>query len=166
MAYLIAAISLLSITIYALSSAVTQNSSLMWVSKASSAVSSQADLIRTKVIACGAAFPAGDNGSASSLEIYRKYPKTPADGLLANVMCPGAPAGTQAIWSGRDGVFLRKLPSGFGDWGYTNDSSGIYITTASSSGLASEAQAAVVQQLGTFESSLTSNVLKIWIAKP
>lgn len=160
--YFILALSLMSLMIYAISGLSTSNASLAWVAKSSEAVLSQATMVREKILTCGTAFPGGDNGSASSSAEYKKYPATPVSGLLKDAVCPGS---SREIFTGHDGVFLRKLPNGFSEWAYTNDLTGMYIGATVAAGMAADAAAAVASQAGVGEVEYSGGVLKFWVSK-
>jgi len=83
-------------------------------------LSSQADLIRAKILECWSA----TQGVATA-----GYPV--GVGVAVGALnCPGDPAGSQNLWTGARPTILPLPPQGFGAWSYSNDASGIRIQIA------------------------------------
>lgn len=163
-AYLIAAIALLTLVVWAGSQMMDANAEIRWVGSSTDVVQEQAYLIRKQVIACGTTYPGGDNGDASSTSGYRKYPASNAD--LSLITCPGAPLAEQKVFGGRDGVFLRKLPADFSAWTYANTAAGLTASLTTNSSRGAQVAAKLAARFGAAEASASGNTFTFVIAAP
>lgn len=163
-AYMIAAISLLSLVGWVGSQMLDANAEVRWISTTTDVVFDQVQLIRKQVLACGANYPAGDNGDASSLSHYRKYPGSNVD--LAAITCPGAPAAEQVVWSGRHGIFLRKLPNDFAAWSYSNTAAGISVSVRATSSRSITVGNRLAARLGSAEGRMVGDTFTFVVAAP
>lgn len=163
-AYLLAAIALFSLMVWAASQMFDANNHLRWVKTTADIVFDQSLIIRKQVIACGTEYPAGMSGGAATVA-NQKYPATTATGLAATV-CPGAPADEAPLWSGRDGVFLRKLGPDFATWSYENGAAGIVVTLQGSTPRGVEVLTKVVNRLGAAEASMVGDTYHFLVAAP
>lgn len=163
-AYLIAAISLMSLVAWAGSQMWDANAEIRWIAATTDVVHEQTLLIRKQIIYCGTSFPAGLNSDPSSLSPYKKYPASSFS--LAQVTCPGAPAAEQLVFGGRDGIFLRKLPSDFGSWSYANNEAGITATLTTSTSRGAKVTAKLASRLGGAEASSAGNTFTFVVAAP
>jgi hypothetical protein len=78
-------------------------------------MTSQANLIRSKINECNIKYGTNLN--------FDGYPQTPASGLVADVTCDGDPVGEQNIWQGQRATTLPPPTGGFGPWHYINTNS-------------------------------------------
>lgn len=90
-------------------------------------ISSQANLIRQRVIECNLRYPTPG------------FPTTPVSGLVRDLRCPGAPNGYQILWNSPNNPSLPKPPTNHNEWTYVADSAGIRITTAALASYATNA---------------------------
>lgn len=163
-AYLLVAIVLFSLVAWEMSQMYDANQQVRWAKTSTDLIYDQALLIRTQVIACGTSYPSGVNTDPNSLSYYKKYPGSSA--TLDTIQCPGAPAGQQLTWGGRDGVFLRKLPSDFTSWSYTNGSAGITVSLNSTTSRGHDALARLVTKFNANEASMSGNRFTFVVANP
>lgn len=122
---------------------------------------SQGQLIRQRINQCVLEYPAGDNGTTFNIS----YPAGAVATSVYSLTCPGAPAGSQDLWSGVDGVFLPKVPhTDFNEWQYVNDVNGIKITiqTTNATGRAVVLQRAA-NKFRADEASFAVDTLTYWI---
>lgn len=115
-------------------------------------ISSGINTIRGQVAVCVAGFATGGDvvvdGAAAGTTVRTEWPARLVDGNLstaagpaADMQCPGAPADTRAMWTGRDGVFLPNPGAAFGPWQYVLVTGGtplrvtaVTVTIANASG--------------------------------
>jgi hypothetical protein len=123
----------------------------------------QAELIRSKLIACSLNYPAGNNGTG----IRVTYPATPVNLEVGDLACPGAPVGSTALWSGSDGIYAPKLLIGFSTWKFSNDSSSmrIAITINSPTPSVQAGLQSAALKLGGQASTTANSVLTLTIAR-
>ena len=121
---------------------------------------SQANLIRTKIGKCGVDYPEGDNGTS----FHKTYPAGATETEVSALTCPGASAESNGLWTGIDGTFLPKTPTGFNSWKYFNDATSariiIQTTSASSYGTCMEKTAA---KFSNSEASVSGDTLTFTI---
>ena len=163
-AYLIAAIALMSVVAWAASQMWDANAEIRWIGATTDVLQEQAYLIRKQVISCGTAYPGGSNTDPASLTQYKKYPGSNSE--LSLITCPGAPAAEQTLFSGRDGVFLRKLSSDFSSWSYANTSAGITATLKTNSSRAAQVASKLATRFGAAEASVSGNTFTFIVATP
>jgi hypothetical protein len=125
-------------------------------------VLAQANLIRSKIIACTINFPAGNNGLGFRLP----YPAPPGSGLVSDLDCPGAPTGAQGLWRGDDTIFMPPPPRGMSAWTFAHDATSIRISITATD-LSTPVTAAldnVARRIGQATYSTSTNTLAITIA--
>ncbi len=144
--YIFLAIGLLAALTFTYVQDSRQTSNTQTVYQISENIYGQANIIRAAVMECVIAYPEGGGDLDGDTDIdnddnaNRPYPIDPsdatnpdgaaADDQARHMQCPGAPAGKRIIFEGAGtiGRFLPPPPSGFGQWLYTNDADGVYIT--------------------------------------
>jgi len=119
----------------------------------------QANLIRQKVTQCVIEYSEGDNGTG----FHKTYPAgTNVD--VSTLTCPGAPAGSNNLWTGSDSVFLPNPPVGFNAWKYTNDATSVRISiqTTNVSGYGT-AMSKAAAKFSSSEASVSGDTLTVTI---
>lgn len=162
--YFLLVISLLSVSVWAFSNMFDANAELKWIKANTDLIYDQSLLIRKEVIACGTLFPEGVNNDPNSLPNYKKYPGSAL--TLSSAECPGAPVSLKYVLAGRDGNFLRQLPSDFSAWSYQNGSAGLTTILQASTPRAAEVLGRVANRFGVAEASRNGNVYTFVIAAP
>lgn len=81
-------------------------------------VSSQANLIRQRLIQCNLRYPTPG------------FPTVPPSGLVRDLTCPGAPTGFQQMWNAPNQPSLPRAPLHHAEWTYLNDAAGIRFRTS------------------------------------
>ncbi|MCE2745302.1 MAG: hypothetical protein LW710_05280 [Burkholderiales bacterium] len=81
-------------------------------------VASQLEIIRGKVLLCGAVYPDGDHGQFNARHAYPAPATMGNRDLVNNVQCPGAPPGQQQLVHMPDGVPMPQSPPEFNPWMY------------------------------------------------
>lgn len=115
-AYILAAIALLGLVAFMMAKMSNSNVQLQTAFDSKQTLIRQYQLIRSRVLSCGVAYPAGDNGTG----VRVRYPATPVSGNVIDMTCPGQP-GANNLWSGAGSVTLRAPPAAFTGWMYAND---------------------------------------------
>lgn len=121
--YVLAAIFLMGVLSAGMALAFRSNGQASGQQALAAQLVAQANLVRQKISQCAVEFPAGDNGTG----FHPSYPATPVSGLVSDLACPGAPVGANNLWTGTDGTFLPRPPTGFTAWTYVNDATSVRI---------------------------------------
>lgn len=122
-AYMLTAIALLGLISFALSRLTTSSKQLEASFETRLALIGQYQMIRSRILSCGIAYPAGDNGTGSRV----RYPATPLSERVLDLECPGKP-GANNLWNGSGGVRLSAPPPAFSEWGYVNDATSMRLS--------------------------------------
>jgi hypothetical protein len=143
--YIFIAVALLAALTYTFTKNTRSDLSGQMANKISQELYVQANLIRSAVIECTLAYPAGGGDLDSSGTIdttdnpNTPYPLTPnaalnpggaaANDYARNMVCVGAPAASRNIFgsTNNQGRFLPPPPGGYTEWSYINDSNGVRI---------------------------------------
>lgn len=121
-AYLLAAIALLGLVAFMMAKMSNSNVQLQSAFQSKQTLITQYQLIRSRILSCGIAYPAGNNGST----VRVRYPATPVSGNVIDMTCPGQP-GANNLWNGAGSVTLRAPPAAFTGWTYANDSTSMRL---------------------------------------
>lgn len=124
MGYVLFVIALCSVVVAGLSRATINADAGRRQAEVSDTLVQQVEIIRSKILACGIAYPAGNNG----LGYRTAFPASPGSGLVADLQCPGAPNGAQALWSGQDGIYAPREAVGLSAWQFAHDASSMRIS--------------------------------------
>lgn len=119
---------------------------------------SEYSLIRSVLIACSSAFPAGDNGTG----FKPSYPAATTAALVSGLTCPG---NATSIWDSSNLMYAPRVVTGYTAWTYTNNASGLQIMTTAAD--ATKA-ALLTRALSKIEAtaSVSSLTLTITLAGP
>ena len=162
--YFLLIISLFSVSAWAFSNMYDANAELKWIKANADLIYDQSLLIRKEMISCGAMYPEGVNNDPNALPNYKKYPGSVM--TISSAECPGAPANLKTVLAGRDGNFLRQLPTDFSAWSYQNSSAGLTAILQASTPRAAEVIGRVANRFGTAEAVRNGNVYTFVIAAP
>lgn len=122
-AYVFLVIAMLSLTAVVAAKMSRAGGQQQWNFETKNTVLDQSKIIRTRIIGCAIAFPAGNNGTG----FHPRFPATPGTGLVSDLVCPGQ-AAPNNLWTGVGGMTLAAAPGGFSAWTYNNDGSSIRIS--------------------------------------
>ena len=163
LAYVLFAISLISISMAVLARSNSTSDSGRKQAEVRDDLVQQAELIRAKLIACSVNYPAGNNGTG----LRATYPATPVNSEVADLVCPGAPAGATALWSGLDGIYSPKVLTGFSTWKFSNDTTSmrIVITINSSTPSLQAGLRSAALKLGEQANTTANSVLILTLAR-
>ena len=142
-----------------------------------------ARLVRMQVLLCAATYPKGASVTLSggTGSVSTSYPVLSGQGGAlrtgsgdaAGLMCPGAPAAAQGLWSsnlGASGAFYPQPPAGFGNWNYAIGDDGLTVdlTINQTVGGASAAalRRAALQLASAASYSESSGTLSMPLARP
>ena len=81
-------------------------------------VANQLEVIRGKILLCGAVYPDGDHGQFGARRAYPAPSTVGNQGPVSNVECPGAPLGERLLANMPDGAPLPESPPDFDPWVY------------------------------------------------
>lgn len=158
-AYVFVVIAMLSMVAAAVAAMSRSGGRQQWNFETKNALMDASKIIRSRVIFCGIAFPAGDNGSG----FHTRFPATPGTGNVTDLVCPGQPAPNN-LWTGKGGLPLPTQPGGFAPWQYVNDGTSVRISLRATGGTTDIAAIAVLDSLalriGT-NASRTADILTI-----
>lgn len=132
MAYVLFAITIMSLAIAALARMRNGADNGVQMEKVKETLVQQADLIRSKLLVCATSFPNGDNGSG----VHPTYPATPSSGLVKDLACPGQGAVIGNLWKGTDGIYEPPSIVELTGWQYINDATSVRITNSASASYA------------------------------
>lgn len=96
-----------------------------------------ADLINAAINRCRQVYPIGSPIAPAS------WPNTAVDNLVSGLVCPGAPASDNLIFSLRQGFKAPPPPSGFGEWLYVRSGVGMYLRLVNNRALSVQEQEAL-----------------------
>ena len=159
--YALAGIALMTIAMAGLTAMSKSSAQKILVFNASKTIQSHISSIHSVLSTCAVLYPSGNNGSG----FHRAYPAGTAASVL-NLTCPGSPYSNKNLWTGRNGERPPLMPNGLSTWAYTNDATGIYITTSSSGD--ADLNKSIAMAAGKYVSTqvtVTGNVFKYWILK-
>ena len=161
--YLLSGIALIALTAYGLSKLNSVSNSKAYLHKTQQTLERQISSIHSVLTTCAMMYPSGDNGSG----FHNAYPAGTAATVLG-LNCPGSPHSNQNLWTGRNGETPPLMPTGMTVWAYTNNATGIFITTTTNG--STELNKAAVNVTGKYVSSQISfdsstNTLKYWVLK-
>jgi hypothetical protein len=139
-------LALLSLTIAAVSRNSINADAGRRQAEVSDALVQQVEVIRSKILACGLTYPAGNNGLGYRLA----FPAVPSSALVADLQCPGAPTGQKELWAGQDGIYAPQVPMGLSAWQFQHDAASmrISIQIASSTPYLTAGMKAAARRLG------------------
>lgn len=160
-AYVLAGIALASVAIAGIARLNSANNTSERMATLRSDLVRQAELIRNMVVACKIKHPTGNNGTGFRVS----FPGTPASQNVADLVCPGAPAGYQSLWNGRDAIVPPSPLVGMGPWKYVNDATSIRISIAVTEAVAFRTAAlnSAALKFGS-QASVTGSTLTITLA--
>lgn len=187
--YVFIAVALLGALTYAFTKDSRESYSAQVAVKLAEELFVQANMIRSAVVECTIEYPAGGgdldlNGVIEPADnANNPFPINPSNantpnapaGLAAaandnvrNLTCVGAPAARANMFQGakNQGRFLPPAPSGFGEWTYVNDNTGVYVTLVGpNNAMAIDALTRLVNKYDTCQASLNTGTrtLTLWI---
>lgn len=131
------------------------------IDQAATQLVAQANLIRQKITHCVVEYPEGDNGTGTSVQ----YPS--GNNIeVSTLTCPGAPVGSNNLWTGVDGTFLPPQPTGFTSWKYTNDAGGVKIVIQTSiANTYAPAMNKALAKFNTNEALVSGDVFTVFVKK-
>lgn len=137
MAYVLATISLIALISYGLAKQSGSNAQLQAAFETKQTLIRQVQLIRSRILSCGIAYPTGNNGNGYVNRV--RYPATPVSGKVRDLSCPGLPPGSDNLWTGMGGATVPLPPVAFSEWEYVSDATSmrLRIVPASSADAAS-----------------------------
>lgn len=134
----------------------TDTSNVLNTTSVTNTLVAQAGLIRSRILACGIEYPAGNNGTS-----YRtQYPAGTAATNASALTCPGA--ANANIWTLLDGLNAPNTVSGFGNWQYYNDGTNMRITIVANTQDRINMLNTLVRMLGP-QASITGGNTIVWI---
>lgn len=125
--YVYLVIAMLSIVAVAVAAMSRNGGQQQWKFETKNTILDEFKIIRSRVIACGIAYPSGNNGSG----FHPRFPATAGTGLVADLVCPGQ-AAPNNLWTGVGGMMMPAQPGGFSPWRYTNDGTNVRISIGAS----------------------------------
>lgn len=131
LAYLIAVITLLTVISAAWSLTSRSTVQAQWNSDTKRTLLDQYQLIVGRLVYCGVAYPAGDNGTG----FRGRFPGAATSVGVDTLVCPGQ-AVPNNLWSGIGGLTLPATPARFSPWSYTNDATSMRIAVSVTAGVA------------------------------
>ena len=91
------------------------------VTRSAAELKSSAQTIKARLASCAIEEPSENNGCTNGC-VFTAWPEEQAS--IADLACPGR---TEKLFSGKDGVYLPSQISGFEQWQYRNDATGIEL---------------------------------------
>lgn len=182
--YIFLAVGLLAALTFSFVNSSTENTTTQNAYRAAEELYGQSTLIRAAILECTIQYPGGGGDIDGDTDIdaddnpNSPYPVEPTmvdnphgvagDDTVANLTCTGAPTGEEVMFGANTLGKSRFLPppvSGFGDWVYHNDATGVYITvTASGSSAATlNALSRIESKFAACEADVSGTTLTIWI---
>ncbi|HEY1057509.1 MAG TPA: hypothetical protein VGE55_02125 [Limnobacter sp.] len=125
-------------------------------------LNAQVEVIRGKVLLCGAIYPDGDHGQFNARHAYPAPPNAQANrDALNNVTCPGSPGGALHLGQLSDGVPLPQVTQEFNPWIYEHtDAAGIrLILSPKVAGGGAQVRQRLLRQLGSLASASGDDVV-------
>ena len=116
----------------------------------------QASLIRARILQCGTDYPTGNNGTTYNIN----YPSASTATNVSALICPG---NSTNLWAQSDGVTMPAGLSGFGQWQFANDASGMRLTIGASTTNTTNLLSTIAISLGS-QASVSSSTLT-WTIK-
>jgi hypothetical protein len=163
-AYILYGISLIAIVGAAYGKLYASNERERQVQLAVDEVLAQVEVIRSKILLCGAIYPNGDHGQFAARFAYPAPSTSGNRDVLTAVVCPGAPSGSQYLNNLSDGTAIPIPPADFSPWEYEHTlADGIRIhLVAKRTGGGAVIFSRLIRQLGN-SSVLTGDDLAITI---
>ena len=161
--YLLAGIALISLTSYGLAKINQMSNAKAYLFKTEQTLETQISSIHGVLSTCALMYPSGDNGTG----FHKAYPGGSGVSVL-NLDCPGSPYSNQNLWTGRNGERPPLMPKGMSEWAYTNNATGVFITTTTNG--STDLNKVAVSLTGKYVSSQinfdsATNTLKYWVIK-
>lgn len=159
--YAIAGITLISIVGFGMTHMTRSSATKAYIFNTSKKLQAQISTIHGALTTCALMYPSGDNGTA----FHKAFPAGTGVPVL-DLNCPGSPHTNKNLWTGRNGQVPPLIPTGMTAWTYTNDATGIFITTTTNGDAdIAKAISSVTNKYVATQISFSDSVLKYWILK-
>jgi hypothetical protein len=161
--YLLAAIALITASMTALSYMRKDSGQKLNQFNVVKAFQSQLSTIHSAITNCATIFPGGNNGTG----FHKAYPPGTTPATVLSLNCPGSTYTNKNLWTGRDGAVPPLAPSGMTSWMYTNDATGVFVTSTNTNNdiNLTNAMTAAAAHYVPNQILVAGNVIKYWIIK-